>query len=301
VELRQLRYFAAVADELHFSRAAHRLKIAQPALSHQIRQLERELGVELFTRTTRVVDLTPAGRALAAEAPGILDCTERIAGAARTSANARTDTLRLGAVPGSMPTVLSGLLRTFHGQVPHVTIELVEAGTRSQIEALRAGELDAGIVHAPLGADDMASHPLLEEPLMAAIPAEHPLAGSDRIPLAALADELLVLPRRDRAPALYDELVAHCRRRGFTPRVGYEVTGMAAALALVGAGLAAALLPASLDAQPHPGAVFVPLTEPLPTIILLLIWRRGAAPPELTTLRDAAREYVDGSERFANG
>src|SRR5947209_17911756 len=152
MELRQLRYFAAVADELHFSRAAQRLSVAQPALSHQIRQLERELDVELFARTTRAVDLTAAGRVLANEAHAVLDCTERIAAAALAHANMRTGALRIGATPGSLSALVPEMMRSFHRRAPLITIELREVGSREQIEALRAGELDAGIVHAPLGA-----------------------------------------------------------------------------------------------------------------------------------------------------
>src|SRR5947209_14282431 len=151
MELRQLRYFAAVADELHFSRAAQRLSIAQPALSHQIRQLERELGVDLFTRTTRVVDLTAAGRVLADEAHGILECTERIRAAARPTDALRTGTLRLGAVPTALFEFVPALLRALRARAPQVKVELRSGPSRTQVELLRAGELDAGVVYAPLG------------------------------------------------------------------------------------------------------------------------------------------------------
>ena len=292
MELRQLRYFAAVASELHFSRAAEQLSVAQPALSHQIRQLERELDVELFTRTTRAVDLTPAGEVLADEAEAILRCVERVAAAARAKADARRGALRIGAAPSALMTVLPALLRALHERAPHVDIELREAGNVAQLEALRGGELDAGIVHAPLGADDMASQPLLEEKVMAVIPADHPLVGSAEIPLAALADERFVLFSRARSKGLHDDLIAHCRRRGFTPRIEYEVVAMTAALAIVRAGLGVTLLPASLGQGPELGAVFVPLTPPAPTMIQLLIWRRGSSPPALPLLRRAASAYA---------
>ena len=292
MELRQLRYFAAVANELHFSRAAQQLSVAQPALSHQIRQLERELDVELFTRTTRAVDLTPAGEALADEAEAILRCVERVAAASRAKTDVRHGTLRIAATPSALTTVLPALLRAFHERAPHIDIELREAGNQSQLEALRAGDLDAGIVHAPLGADDMASQPLVEEKLMAVIPADHPLAESSEIPLAALADESFVLFPRTRSTGLHEELIAHCRHRGFTPRIEYEVVAMSVALAIVRAGLGVTLLPASLGQGPQLGAVFVPVTSPTPTIIQLLIWRRGASPPALPLLRRAASAYA---------
>jgi len=294
VELRQLRYFAAVANELHFSRAAQQLSIAQPALSHQIRQLERELDVELFTRTTRAVDLTPAGRALADEAETILRSVERVAAAARKTTNVQRGTLRIAATPSAVTSVLPQLLRAFHDRAPHVDIELREAGNGAQLEALRGGDLDAGVVHAPLGADDMASQPLVEEKLMAVIPEGHPLAGSAEIPLAALADERFVLFPRTRSKDLHDELIAHCRRRGFTPRIEYEVVAMTAALAIVRAGLGITLLPESLAEGRESGAAFVPLTPPAPTMIQLLIWPRGSSAPAVPLLREAAREFAAG-------
>lgn len=272
MELRHLRYFIAVAEERHITRAAERLGIQQPPLSQQIRALERELDVQLLRRLPRGVELTAAGAALLAKARDILERVEEARLAAQRAARGETGRVGIGFTSSaSFHPLVPRAIRAFRDEAPLVTLSLEESGTGELVEALRAGRLDAAFVRSPIpdGAG-LAVQALLSEPMVAALPTGHALAtAAAPLDLAALAGEALILYRRPLGPGLYDAIIAACRRAGFSPEIGQEAPRMLATLSLVAAGLGVTLVPASmsrLDAEGvayralHPAAE---LTAPL--------------------------------------
>jgi DNA-binding transcriptional LysR family regulator len=256
MELRHLRYFVAVAEEGHITRAAQRLGIQQPPLSQQIRALEAELNVQLFRRKPRGVELTEAGQALFAEAQAILQQVEHAVTAARRTARGEAGRIGLGFTSSaSFHPFVPQAIRDYRETHPLVALNLEESGTGELVEALLAERLDAAFVRSPIGtsaggpAEGIAVHSVLEEEMVAALPAGHPLtAGSakGKLALAALAGERFILYRRPLGPGLYDAIIAACQRAGYSPTIGQEAPRMLATLSLVAAGLGVTLVPHSM-------------------------------------------------------
>src|SRR3954451_6866266 len=216
LELRHLRYFVAVAEEGHVTRAAERLGIQQPPLSQQIRALETELDVQLFRRKPRGVELTQAGEALLGEARGILDRVEYAAAAARRTGRGEAGRIGLGFTSSaSFHPFVPRIIREFREASPLVALMLEEAGTGELVDGLRAERIDAAFVRSPIGAaTEFAVHSVLQEEMVAALPAGHRLAGGPttrRLPLAALEPETFILYRRPLGPGLYDAIIAACQ------------------------------------------------------------------------------------------
>ena len=249
MELRHLRYFVAVAEELHFTRAADRLNIAQPPLSHQIKQLEEELGARLFKRSKRQVELTPAGRAVLDEARRTIGQAELVVMAARRARRGEVGELNLGVSSSAPYTTLPAILRTFRARYAAVRLTLYERSTEEQIAMLRTGTIDAGFVRSPPPADTVGLEirPILREPLVAALPQGHRLARSKQLAVRALKGEPFILSPRHAAPTLYDQIVGLCRREGFEPQVAQEATQMQTIVSLVSAGLGVGIVPASIQ------------------------------------------------------
>jgi DNA-binding transcriptional LysR family regulator len=248
MDFRHLKYFLAVADQLSFSRAAQRLNIAQPPLSQQIQRLERELGVILFTRTRRRVELTSAGRA-------ILDCARRavaqadqVAQLARQVAHGEAGVLRLGFSSAALYTDLPAILRAFRWRHPQVVLNLFERSSEQQIAMLTEGALDAAVVRLPTenAPHALAVKSLLREPLVLAIPRRHRLADRARVPIRALNSEPLIIFPRHVAPGLYDQIAGLCRDAGFAPNVAQEAAEIATMVSLVSVGLGVAIVPNSV-------------------------------------------------------
>src|SRR4051812_47302796 len=218
MELRHLRYFVAVAEELHFGRAAKRLRIAQPPLSRQIRDLEREVGTPLFERTPRGVDLTPAGSAFLPEARLTLSQAERAQRTALRAARGETGRLRVGFVGAATHSgVLPNVLSFFRMHLPSIGLSLFEMDGRQQAEALRDGRIDLGLLHSPpLDADRwLRVESVYTDPVILAVPDDHRLAGRARFTLSGLAEESFVLFTREVAPPIYDDIITRCRAEGF--------------------------------------------------------------------------------------
>jgi DNA-binding transcriptional LysR family regulator len=282
IELRHLRYFVAVAEELHFGRAAQRLQIAQPPLSQQIRRLEDELGIKLFHRTSRRVELSDAGRAFLEEIRPLFAQLDRAVGAARDAASGRTGQLRIGFVGSAADGPLPPIVRDFRRRLPGVSLKLSELSVGRQLEGLRTGRLDLGFVRGPAEAEGLRFAEAFPEPLVAAVPSRHRLARRKRLSGAELKDEALVLLAREAVPGLFDEVIALCQRHGFSPMVEQQATSIQAVLGLVAAGLGVSVLPKSVETLRRVGVQYVPLQGSRTT--LLIAWREGDPSPVLAEL-----------------
>jgi DNA-binding transcriptional LysR family regulator len=280
MELRHLRYAVALADELHFARAAARLHIAQPPLSQQIKALENELGVRLFDRTSRRVGLTDAGAAFIAEARRTLASAEQAIEAARRAARAETGRLAVGYVSSASYELLPAVLRAFRRRAPDVLLVLEEMNSSEQSRGVLAGTLDLGFVRRPPPTDRrLADTVVRREPIVVAVPRDHALAAARAIRLRELALEpFVIFPARPR-PSWADVVLDLCRSAGFEPRVVQEAVEMVSALSLVAAGIGIALVPGAVRAVRRPGVVFRPLT-PAPWSEVMLI-RRNEPPTAL--------------------
>jgi DNA-binding transcriptional LysR family regulator len=222
LELRRLRYFVAVAEELHFGRAAERLHIAQPPLSQQIRRLENELGVELLRRNRRRVDLTDAGRMLLESARPLLAEADRIEKLLRRAGEGTVGRLTIGFVGTASYETLPAILRAFRGRFPDVELRLEELTTGPQVAALRARRIDVGLVRPPVDDTSLRLTALVKEQLVAALPDSHPLAAFATVRVEQLAPEPFILFLREHGTGLYNDILAVCREAGFSPTVVQE-------------------------------------------------------------------------------
>lgn len=235
MEIRQLRYFLTVAEELHFGRAAQRLHIVQSAVSQQLRRLERELGAELFDRTTRTVRLTEAGRRLLPHARDVLAAESRARAAITELRTEQAATLRLGTSSG-LGARLDAVLAEFARLAPHAQLELVTGTTDDRLKRVRSGELDATLLRGERAEPELELLPLWQDPLMVALPARHDLAVHGVIDMTELAALPLRLSARPRNPALHDLVMDSCREAGFEPVIGPEFTTAQDTLATIGFG-----------------------------------------------------------------
>ena len=288
MELRHLRYFLAVAEELHFHRAATRLHISQPPLSQQIRALERELDVTLLERNRRRVTLTVAGEGFRDDARSILAAVERASERARHVARGSLGTLSIGFVGSAMfsPT-LPDILREFRAGHPDVELVLRELPTTAQLHALVGGELDVGVIRGPVAESEV--DPQLElmtiqrERLVAALPADHRLAARRRLRAADLRGESFVILARREAPGLYASLAAAMSDAGGLPEDVLEVAEMQTIISLVAGGFGVSLVPTSVGQVDRSGVAFRPIAGATQTIELSVAWRAGTGSP----VRDA--------------
>lgn len=280
IELRPLRQFVAVAEELHFGRAAQRLAMTQPPLTLAVQALERSLGVMLFERTRRSVALTPAGRALLDEARRLLRAAEALPAAVQAAALGRAGRLRLGFVSSIAYGPLPLWLRLFREAHPQVQLDLREATLDVQLAAFAAGELDAGFVlHAPGAAPaGFASLIVQSEAMWLALPEGHPAAARKTLRPRDIADAPLVIFPRVVTPSLYDALLAGHRARGLTPQVAQEAIQMQTIVNLVSAGIGVAWVPESVTHLQRPGVVYRRVAGAALIAETSLIWRDPAVP-----------------------
>jgi DNA-binding transcriptional LysR family regulator len=274
MELRQLRYFVTLAEELHFGRAAAREHIVQSALSQQLQRLERELGVLLLDRTTHHVELTAAGSAFLIEARRILAQVDRAAAAAQRAASA-APSLRVGVVDASYDS-MPQILRQVQERYPELEVHQVEAGVPEQFRLLEDGRLDVGIGRASLAPPKVASKLLRLDPLGVLIPEGHALAALSGVPVARLAAEPLLLAEEQRAPEFNQFVIELCRSVGFVPRL-YRgtVESIRAAVDLVAQGRCALCVPASCVEAVPGGIVWRPLVAPVSRYPWSVLWRAG--------------------------
>ncbi|MCF2133037.1 MULTISPECIES: LysR family transcriptional regulator [Mycetohabitans] len=299
-DLRQLRYFVTLAEEQHFSRAAARLAMTQPPLSQAIRLLEDALGVRLFERTKRSVELTPVGAALLPEVRRVLAAADALAPLARSLAQGETGVLALAFVSSADYGLLPDLLRQFGERFPRVRLQLLEATSDVQIDELVAGRIDAGIVIPPIPprhAAALSYLPIAREPLIVALSCELAQAldtayNQAEIELAQFADVPLVIFPRRLAPAFYDIIMGCYKAAGIVPRIGQEAIQMQTIVSLVSAGMGVALVPQSLRNLRRTGVVYRALRGALPVVETGLVWRTGDVSPVLAGFIDVVRAHA---------
>ncbi len=279
MELRHLKYFVAVAEELHFGRAAKRLHIAQPPLSQQIKNLEEELGAKLLDRTKRTVHMTDAGMYFLKEARQVLLHVEQAAEAARRIHHGQAGRLTVGFVGSVVHTFLPAALRSFRERFPDVELVLQELNTAEQIQSLHTGRIDVGFLY--LAAKDplLSSQLLTQAPLLVALPSRHPLAGRKTLHLRDLANEPFIANTRSSEPVVRDAFISMCHSAGFSPRIAQEAGHVQTVLGLVASGLGACLLPDFIRKIIRPGVKYIPLAGSPPTVKFGVVWRSDTTSP----------------------
>lgn len=295
MELRQVSYFLALAEECHFGRAAARLHVAQPALSQQIKQLERELGTALFHRSTRHVELTEAGRHLTGYARTLLAEAERARVHMTELATGRAGRVSVGFIGTATYDVLPHVARTVRAQLPHITLELHgELLTPQLADGLLAGTYDLAVLRSgAAGTEGVSITPLRTEPLVAVLPAHHPLAAGRQIPLSSLSDEPFVIHPSQPRSAIHDRVLSACDRAGFQPEPLIEVGETATLVVLVAAGHGVALVPQSVQSLRLDGVTYVPLVE-VETIDLVLARRAQRNSPATQQVASIIERCVHG-------
>ncbi len=283
IDLKQLKYFLAVAEEKSFSRAAERLHISQPPLSQQIMKLESELGVKLFARTTRTFELTVAGKALMQEATDLLAKMRMTVDTIRQIDRGEVGRLRVGIVGSAMWGPIPSLLEEFQTKYPRVTWTIHELGPTLQYEALRAKQVDVGFWREPrldeedLKRDNLRQELCFREDVCVALNEHHPLAKQEAIELSDIAEEPMLTLALDKS-SFPRYLIQCCVKAGFQPTIFQEATEPQTLLAMVGAGLGVALMPETTSRIGWPGVVFVPIRSNPPSANLYITY---------TTLDDA--------------
>jgi DNA-binding transcriptional LysR family regulator len=302
MEYRHLKFFIAVAEELHFTRAAARLRVAQPHLSHEIRRLEREVGVELFARNNRQVELTAAGRTFLERVRGILDATADAARAAQRADRGEIGRLVVGCGSVAAYTVVPNAIARLRRAYPEVEIVLTEFHSDEGVEALRAGRLDVCVVYPPRNVDPaLHVEPITIDPLVVALPKGHVLAKSRQISLRRLSGEPWIFWHREIASRVYDEIVSACAAAGFEPRVVQRTTRLSTVICLVASGLGITLVPASATMLHVAGIVLREVHSPRIKIPLSLITRSGHRAPALTPFIAAVRDCARAVTKPARG
>jgi len=276
VELRHIRYFIAVAEELNFTRAAARLGIGQPPLSQQIKDLEAGLGVLLLRRVPHGAELTEPGKAFLQEGRRVLAAADRAAAAARRTARGESGRLRLGFTGSAhFNAAIPWVIRQFQRRYPDVDLQIEEANTHRLSELMTLGTLDV-----VFSRYDFANEPRLSfasvgaEPLVAVLPSSHRCAGGRAVPLSALAGDDFIMKSPSLGPVLYSAVVGACRDAGFEPKMGQETPQLATVISFVAAELGVSLVPSSMQQIRAEGVVYLPLSDVQAQVTLSLVWRR---------------------------
>ncbi|MGB2925774.1 MAG: LysR substrate-binding domain-containing protein [Limnothrix sp.] len=264
VELRQLRYFVAVAEELNFTRAAERLNITQSLLSRQIKSLEKNLGIELLERTNRQFFLTPAGKVFWGECKNILQGIEQSIQLTKRVALGEIGRLRIGFENVASRKMILKIVRQFHHDFPGVELELQEMSSGKQVAALKRKHLEVGLIDPIVATAEIACTSLVKESLVAVLPETHPLAEMEQIQLAELAVDLWVVGRNDGNCGLSKRTLAACADAGFYPQIRQQANDIPMMLSFIASDFGVSLLPISACNLARPGIRFVPLSEPVP-------------------------------------
>lgn len=299
IELRHLRYFLAVAETLHFGRAAERLGMSQPPLSQQIRQLETLLGARLFLRSNRRVELTDAGQVLQAQALDILQRVDKAIDMTQRAQRGETGELRIGLTRATLLSAqIPRAIFAYRQQFPQVQLQLRELNTLQQIDALLERELDIGIIRKRTLPSLLTSQKLFSDPLVLVAHADHPaLRGLDptaSISLRTFAHEPFVGFQREVGTGIHDHVIALCRNAGFTPRIVQEAGESSTLISLAAAGLGVSVLPSSCSHIHVEGARFVALSDRAASSEVHLAYRRDAATPLVRQFSRLLRDGISG-------
>lgn len=282
MELRHLRYFVAVAEELHFRKAAEKLHIVQPALSKQISALEAELGLRLLDRDRRHVTLTEAGRTFLDEAIAILSLAAAAKERATSVGEGRVGHLNIGFIQPALASVIPRALRRFRETYPDVRIRLAELTSRQVLEQLTSGQVHCAVTRLPVEPrQGIRYEPISQERVMLSVPEGHKLAGEESVELVDIEREDLILIDRRVEPQLHDYYLAACNEAGFSPRVAHEVSSTWVATGLVASGLGVGFAPESAMRAPQRGVEFVPIDGAPLHLTMGLVWADNAPPSVL--------------------
>jgi DNA-binding transcriptional LysR family regulator len=290
MKLHLLRYFAVLAEELHFGRAAERLAITQPPLSSGIKALEDELGVRLFERSSKHVALTAAGRAYLTEVRAVLDGVARAGETARAVAAGRQGRLDIGFAGSMIYRNMPRIVRAFEARAPGIEVNLREMSSSEQFEALLHRQLHAGFINARTVPPRLRCQRLADDHFVCCLPERHALAGEPSLPLAALAQEDFVMFARDVAPSNYDNVIALFQRAGIHPRLRHAARQWFSVAALVALDMGVALVPASLALAGMPGVRFVPIKGPRHPAEGVLAWHEESDTPALRAFLECAAQ-----------
>jgi DNA-binding transcriptional LysR family regulator len=276
MELRHLRYFVAVAEELNFTRAAERLGINQPPLSLQIRQLEKEVGTPLFRRRTRGVELTDAGKLMLEEARVILKQVERATTGVRRRARGETGQINVGSSGGTyFHPLIPAIIREYGMRYPDIILAPEASNTPLLVARLRAGQIDIAFIRPPINdSDGLKIMLLVEEDTLMVLPTGHALDRLPSAPLAALAKEILILYPRALNPGNYDAVISACHRAGFSPVLGQEAPQIISVVPMVAAGLGVSIVPKSTSRIQAEGVFYLPIEGDAPRATIYLAYRR---------------------------
>lgn len=274
MELRQLKYFISVAEELHFGRAAESLHLSQPALSKQIQALEDSIDIQLFERSKHWVRLTPAGQKFLETARRILREVEEGIKVTRQVAEGQSGRVRVGFTEATLFSLAPTILRTYREQYPQVDLTITSGGTEDQVEALRTHQIDVGFVYLPIRDPSLMVYPLYEETYVAALSHTHPLAKESQIPLQALVDQPLIGYPRATAPVLYADFIKCCEQADFMPNIVQEAALAQTRLALAAAGVGIAFVLADVQNLSVKGVVYRPISGNFPKLKLAFAWRQ---------------------------
>jgi DNA-binding transcriptional LysR family regulator len=276
MDLRHLRYFIAVAEELHFTRAAERLGIKQPPLSMQIRQLEDEMGTALFRRLSRGVELTESGTLLLERARRILDDVERTKASVQSQARGVTGRIQVGFAGATyFQPLVPAIIGAYRRKYPGVTLSPEQSNTPRLVEGLHNGDIDVAFVRPPVGgAQGLRVEPIIEETMLIVLQTTHPLAFKRSVPLRALADETFILFPRAIGPGLFDAIIAACQRAGFSPKLGQEAPQIPSIVHMVAAGFGVSIVPQSIEQIHADGVVYRRVQGKEPRAPISLAYRR---------------------------
>lgn len=286
MDLRQLKYFVTVAEELSFVRAAQRLHMSQPPLSQQIKALEEELGVELLSRTRREVKLTEAGRVFLAEGRELLEKAQAVAHRTRQAAGGEQAILRVGMATSALFHVLPRLLDRIRARLPGVSMSITDMNSDEQVRSLSVDRIDLGFIHARPDIRGLARCNVVVDTFVVALPANHVLAARADLALRDLQGEPVVAFSRDHAPALFDALIASCQQEGFSPRIAHVARHPASVLQMVQLGLGVSIVPRTYSVHAPPHVVFRELPNMAGRLKIDALWREGNPAPGLRRVID---------------
>ncbi len=295
MELRHLQYFVAVAEELHFGRAATRLLIVQPSLSQQIQQLEKELGFPLLTRTKRSVELTDAGKVFLTEARKVLAQVQEAKRAAQRAYRGEMGRLVIGYISSSTYDLLPMMLSAYRERFPHIDVALRELTTQEQLRSLEEESIHVGLLRLPINELTVRVEVVRREPIVCVLPEGHPLATQEQIAVSLLANEPFVLQSRQRGGGYYTQLMNLCLTSGFSPNVIQEVTEMHTIVSLVAAGMGVSLVPLSIQNIRSQGVVYRELEGVTPITEMAIAWLRTSRSTLVQNFLHVARETTTGS------